>query len=84
MSTSQDLFDVSLCVAMVTGAASGIGLSVATVLAESGAIVGMTDVDEENLHRAASLLVAKGLQSPQFLCLRHLRLPIASKRGAGP
>lgn len=44
--------------ALVTGAASGIGRAIATVLVESGARVMLTDVDEDNLGKVAAELGA--------------------------
>lgn len=57
---TTELFDVRGLVAFVTGAASGLGLAYARVLAENGAHVVMTDVDGEGLEREASALRAGG------------------------
>jgi NAD(P)-dependent dehydrogenase (short-subunit alcohol dehydrogenase family) len=43
---------VSGQVAVVTGAASGIGLALATALAERGLLVAMADVEEQRLEQA--------------------------------
>ena len=48
-------------VAIVTGAAGGIGLAAARVLAEAGARVVLTDVQGELLSAATAMLVADGL-----------------------
>ncbi|SMH54453.1 SDR family NAD(P)-dependent oxidoreductase [Mesorhizobium australicum] len=47
-------------VAMVTGAASGLGLAISEVLAEAGAHVALADVDREGLNRAVGRLSAAG------------------------
>jgi len=47
-------------VAMVTGAASGLGLAISEVLAEAGAHVALADVDREGLDRAVGRLSAAG------------------------
>src|SRR4051812_24064553 len=44
--------------ALVTGAASGIGRAIATVLVESGARVMLVDIDEDNLGKVAAELGA--------------------------
>jgi NAD(P)-dependent dehydrogenase (short-subunit alcohol dehydrogenase family) len=49
-------------VALVTGAARGIGLAAARVLAEDGARVMLSDIDEDVLREAADGLRAEGLQ----------------------
>ena len=55
-----DLFNVKGHVALVTGAASGLGLAFAEVMAENGARVVLTDIDPAALGRAASRLAAAG------------------------
>jgi len=47
-------------VALVTGAASGLGLATATAFAESGASVVLADWHEGAVHSAAEVLAAKG------------------------
>lgn len=49
-------------VALVTGAARGIGLAAARVLAEEGARVMLSDIDEDVLREATDGLRAEGLQ----------------------
>ena len=49
-------------VALVTGAARGIGLAAARVLAEEGARVMLSDIDEDVLLEAAGELTKEGLQ----------------------
>lgn len=46
-----DQFDITGRSALVTGAASGIGLAYAEVLAEAGAKVTLTDIDAEGAAR---------------------------------
>jgi NAD(P)-dependent dehydrogenase (short-subunit alcohol dehydrogenase family) len=55
-----DLFDVKDHVAFVTGAASGLGLAYAEVLAENGARVVMADIDRAELDRHAARLRQAG------------------------
>lgn len=47
-------------VAMVTGAASGLGLAIAEVLAEAGAHVALTDIDRAGLDAAVDAIAATG------------------------
>ncbi|MFZ0114834.1 MAG: SDR family NAD(P)-dependent oxidoreductase, partial [Xanthobacteraceae bacterium] len=55
-----ELFDVSGHVALVTGAASGLGLAYAEVMAENGATVVMVDLNEAELARHAARLISVG------------------------
>jgi NAD(P)-dependent dehydrogenase (short-subunit alcohol dehydrogenase family) len=55
-----DQFAIAGRSALVTGAASGIGLAYAEVLAEAGARVTLTDIDAEGLEREAARLTAEG------------------------
>ncbi len=56
----SDLFDVKDHVAVVTGAANGLGLAFTEALAENGATVVMVDVDAAALAAAASRLTSAG------------------------
>src|SRR5215470_3570969 len=56
----QDLFNVNGHVALVTGAASGLGLAFAEVMAENGARVVLADVDVAGLERATARLTSAG------------------------
>jgi NAD(P)-dependent dehydrogenase (short-subunit alcohol dehydrogenase family) len=55
-------------VALVTGAARGIGLAAAKRLAEEGARVLMSDIDGDVLEKATTDLAARGLTVAQTLC----------------
>lgn len=55
-----DRFDIKGRSALVTGAASGIGLAYAEAMAEAGAAVTLTDIDAEGAEREAARLRADG------------------------
>jgi NAD(P)-dependent dehydrogenase (short-subunit alcohol dehydrogenase family) len=55
-------------VALVTGAASGMGLSTAKAFAEAGAAVALADVNEAEVRSAAEDLVAAGHKAIGILC----------------
>jgi NAD(P)-dependent dehydrogenase (short-subunit alcohol dehydrogenase family) len=55
-------------VALVTGAASGIGLATAIAFAEAGAAVALADVDEQGARTAAETLVASGHKAIGIRC----------------
>ncbi len=57
---AEALFDVRGRVTVVTGAASGLGLAMAEVMAENGALVTMLDVDAVGLDAAARRLAEAG------------------------
>jgi NAD(P)-dependent dehydrogenase (short-subunit alcohol dehydrogenase family) len=54
------LFDIKGQVALVTGAASGLGLAYAEVMAENGARVVLVDMDAEGLEKVAARLTSSG------------------------
>ncbi len=58
---AAQLFDVSGRIVFVTGAASGLGLAYSEVLAENGAHVVMTDIDERTLRERAAALQRSGV-----------------------
>jgi len=57
-----DQFDISGRSALVTGAASGIGLAYAEVMAEAGAKVTLTDIDAEGAERETARLAGEGFE----------------------
>jgi NAD(P)-dependent dehydrogenase (short-subunit alcohol dehydrogenase family) len=57
-----ELFDVKGQGVFVTGAASGLGLAFAQVMAENGARVMLTDIDAAGLERAAARLGSAGCE----------------------
>ena len=58
----SELCDVRGHVALVTGAASGLGLAFAEVMAENGARVVLCDVDRAGLERETGRLRAAGCE----------------------
>lgn len=62
------LLDLSGKGAVVTGGAMGIGLGIATRLAEAGAKVLMADLDEGAASKSAEELTAKGYQAKTIKC----------------
>ena len=58
--TTLDQFAIAGRSALVTGAASGIGLAYAEAMAEAGATVTLTDVDAEGLAREVARINAEG------------------------
>jgi NAD(P)-dependent dehydrogenase (short-subunit alcohol dehydrogenase family) len=52
----ENLFDIAGQVALVTGAASGLGLAIAEVLVENGARVALLDIDQNGLEQAMDRL----------------------------
>ncbi len=55
-------------VALVTGAASGIGLATARAYAEAGASVVLADINTSLVNKAASQLIAEGYQAKAVTC----------------
>ena len=73
MSATLDKFDLTGRSALVTGAASGLGLAFAEALAEAGARVTLTDVDGEGAAREAERLRGEGFD------VRADRLDVADR-----
>jgi NAD(P)-dependent dehydrogenase (short-subunit alcohol dehydrogenase family) len=63
-----DQFDVRGRSALVTGAASGIGLAYAETMAEAGAKVTLTDIDAEGVAREAQRLAGEGYEVRSGVC----------------
>jgi NAD(P)-dependent dehydrogenase (short-subunit alcohol dehydrogenase family) len=55
-------------VALITGAASGLGLATAKAFAEAGAAVALVDWDEQAVKKAADSLAAEGYQTLAIQC----------------
>lgn len=69
-----DKFKLTNKVAVVTGAARGIGFATADALSEAGALVVIADIDAAAAARAAQTLVAKGRKAD------HIRLDVTDPR----
>lgn len=67
------MFDLTGKIALVTGAASGIGEAIATTLARVGALVYVADLDETNGERVALEIASEGGQA------EFLKLNVAKK-----
>jgi len=59
----SDLFSLQDHVVLVTGASRGLGLAMATAMAEAGALVVLNARDKATLGTAAAALVARGLRA---------------------
>lgn len=68
MAEGGALFDLSGKVALVTGAARGIGLGIAGALARQGAAVVLSDKDGDGCARAAAALGECGLRAMAIAC----------------
>ncbi len=64
----ENLFGLSGLVAVVTGAASGIGLGIAEGYARAGAQVALLDVNAERLEEAVLQIRAEGYDAAPFVC----------------
>ncbi|HKF73419.1 MAG TPA: SDR family NAD(P)-dependent oxidoreductase [Stellaceae bacterium] len=85
---SEQLFDVRDRIAVVTGAASGLGLAMAEAMAENGAVVAMLDIDPVGLAGAVTRLAKAGhrvepivLDVGETAALRAAINAVAAKHG---
>src|SRR6185436_16044058 len=65
---NNNLLDFHNKVALVTGAAAGMGLATAQAFAEAGAIVVMADFNEDAVKAAAQKLIAAGRKALAVRC----------------
>lgn len=59
---SLNLFDLTGKVALVTGATHGLGMAMATALAEAGAVLVVNDISKEKLDNAIEQYASKGIR----------------------
>jgi gluconate 5-dehydrogenase len=63
----QNLFDLTGKIALVTGGTHGLGMAIATGLAESGAIIVINDISKEKLDNAVREYSSKGINAAGYL-----------------
>ncbi|WP_309086716.1 SDR family NAD(P)-dependent oxidoreductase [Chelativorans sp.] len=85
---AEKLFDLTGQIAIVTGAASGLGLAIAEVLAENGAHVALFDINTEGVAALAARLKGEGLSAEEAVvdvsdlsALRSAVDAVASRHG---
>jgi NAD(P)-dependent dehydrogenase (short-subunit alcohol dehydrogenase family) len=66
--TITDLVSLQGRVALITGGASGIGLGIASRLAEAGAVVALLDIDQAEGQEAARGLQQRGFRASFYAC----------------
>ena len=64
----EDVFSCGGKVALVTGAASGLGFMFAETMAEAGADVACADIDEEGLAEAVKVVTRRGRRATAITC----------------
>lgn len=64
----EDVFSCQGRVALVTGAASGLGLMFAEIMAEAGADVACADIDQDGLAEAVKAVTARGRNAIAIKC----------------
>ncbi|MGL5683772.1 MAG: gluconate 5-dehydrogenase [Marinifilaceae bacterium] len=65
---SIEMFSLENKVALVTGATHGLGMAIATALAEAGAKLVINDISEEKLADAKAEYLEKGIDVHTYLC----------------
>jgi len=68
MEGRMDFLDLAGRVAIVTGAAQGIGLAIAQRFAAAGAVVALVDINAKGAEEVAQSLLAQGTSAAAFAC----------------
>ena len=74
----SNLFDLTGRVALVSGAAQGMGRAMATALAEAGADLMLVDINTAGVEQTAQRLAAVGRRAVPVTC-RGARLPLGGR-----
>lgn len=64
---SLDLFNLTGKVALITGATHGLGMAMATALAQSGATIVVNDINKEKLDNAIDQYAANGIKAHGYI-----------------